>query len=185
MGKVRLRVSAMINGPQAQAERRASIWKAQGIQEGAWEAGAGGWPKPMDSRCRWGEDGVVMLTWGGGETRRALKWSMGSNWCRSRTWWFNAFTRRGREAEGRAVRSAAPKLDAKPAGRETQASFGCGTRGRSGAVSRFSARAVICSVLSREEGQERKAAPGKVPARPGPSVLCLQGRLNVTNARLM
>ncbi|MGV8641320.1 DUF1654 domain-containing protein [Pseudomonas aeruginosa] len=35
--KVRLRVSAMINSPRAQAERRASIWKAQGDPEEAWQ----------------------------------------------------------------------------------------------------------------------------------------------------
>ncbi|MFO2017716.1 DUF1654 domain-containing protein [Pseudomonas aeruginosa] len=52
--KVRLRVSAMISSPQAQAERRASIWKAQGDSEEAWQRCWRSWPKPMDSRCRWG-----------------------------------------------------------------------------------------------------------------------------------
>ena len=35
--KVRLRVSTMISSPRAQAERRASIWKAQGDSEEAWQ----------------------------------------------------------------------------------------------------------------------------------------------------
>lgn len=186
--KVRLRVSAMINSPRAQAERRASIWKAQGIRKRPGSRCWRSWPKPMDSRCRWGR-----MEWlrspGRRETRRALKWSMGLNWCRSRTWWFSAFTRRGRRLRSSPCAQLPPKLDAKPAGRGTQADSGCGVRRGRTALYRAQRpdSAVICSVLSREEGQggSKRLRRGRLRRGLVLSVLCLQGRLNVSNARLM
>lgn len=100
--KVRLRVSAMISSPRAQAERRASIWKAQGDSEEAWQ-------QVLEELAE--TDGLEMslgrMEWlrspGRRETRRALKWSMGLNWCRSRTWWFSLYMRRG--SSGRRARA--------------------------------------------------------------------------------
>ncbi|DBA08522.1 TPA: DUF1654 domain-containing protein [Pseudomonas aeruginosa] len=64
--KVRLRVSAMISSPQAQAERRASIWKAQGDSEEAWQQVLEELAETDGLEMSLGEDGVVALTWGGG-----------------------------------------------------------------------------------------------------------------------
>lgn len=131
MEKVRLRVSAMINSPRAQAERRASIWKAQGDPEEAWQ-------QVLEELAE--TDGLEMslgrMEWlrspGRRETRRALKWSMGLNWCRSRTWWFSAFTRRGRRLRSSPCAQLPPKLDAKPAGRGLRRTLdvGSGEEGR-------------------------------------------------------
>ncbi|OPE38886.1 hypothetical protein APB58_30030 [Pseudomonas aeruginosa] len=59
-------------------------------------------------------------------------------------------------------------MDAKPAGRETQASFGCGTR-EGAAQYRVQRRGGhLLGTESGGKGRNEKAAPGKVPARPGP-----------------
>ncbi|MBG7113824.1 DUF1654 domain-containing protein [Pseudomonas aeruginosa] len=65
--KVRLRVSAMISSPQAQAERRASIWKAQGDSEEAWLQVLEELAETDGLEMARGEDGVVALTWQAGE----------------------------------------------------------------------------------------------------------------------
>ncbi|HHW2561238.1 TPA: DUF1654 domain-containing protein [Pseudomonas aeruginosa] len=61
--KVRLRVSAMISSPRAQAERRASIWKAQGDPEEAWQQVLEELAETDGLEMSLGEDGVVTLTW--------------------------------------------------------------------------------------------------------------------------
>ncbi|EIU3398339.1 DUF1654 domain-containing protein [Pseudomonas aeruginosa] len=65
--KVRLRVSAMISSPQAQAERRASIWKAQGDSEEAWQQVLEELAETDGLEMSLGEDGVVALTWEAGD----------------------------------------------------------------------------------------------------------------------
>lgn len=65
--KVRLRVSAMISSPQAQAERGASIWKAQGDSEEAWQHVLGELAETDGLEMSLGEDGVVTLTWEAGD----------------------------------------------------------------------------------------------------------------------
>ncbi|HGJ8974992.1 TPA: DUF1654 domain-containing protein [Pseudomonas aeruginosa] len=61
--KVRLRVSAMISSPRAQAERRASIWKAQGDSEEAWQQVLEELAETEGLEMTWNEDGIVLLTW--------------------------------------------------------------------------------------------------------------------------
>lgn len=61
--KVRLRVSAMINSPRAQAERRASIWKAQGDSEEAWQQVLEELAETEGLEMTRNEDGTVLLTW--------------------------------------------------------------------------------------------------------------------------
>ncbi len=61
--KVRLRVSAMISSPRAQAERRASIWKAQGDSEEAWQQVLEELAETEGLEMTWNEDGTVLLTW--------------------------------------------------------------------------------------------------------------------------
>lgn len=65
--KVRLRVSAMISSPRAQAERRASIWKAQGDSEEAWQQVLEELAETDGLEMSLGEDGVVALTWEAGD----------------------------------------------------------------------------------------------------------------------
>ncbi|HBN9599893.1 DUF1654 domain-containing protein [Pseudomonas aeruginosa] len=65
--KVRLRVSAMISSPRAQAERRASIWKAQGDSEEAWQQVLEELAETDGLEMSLGEDGVVTLTWEAGD----------------------------------------------------------------------------------------------------------------------
>lgn len=65
--KVRLRVSTMISSPRAQAERRASIWKAQGDSEEAWQQVLEELAETDGLEMSLGEDGVVTLTWEAGE----------------------------------------------------------------------------------------------------------------------
>ncbi|EPB9377160.1 TPA: DUF1654 domain-containing protein [Pseudomonas aeruginosa] len=61
--KVRLRVSAMISSPRAQAERRASIWKAQGDSEEAWQQVLEELAETEGLEMTRNEDGTVLLTW--------------------------------------------------------------------------------------------------------------------------
>ncbi|MFW5112464.1 DUF1654 domain-containing protein [Pseudomonas aeruginosa] len=61
--KVRLRVSAMISSPRAQAERRASIWKAQGDSEEAWQQVLEELAETDGLEMSLGEDGTVLVTW--------------------------------------------------------------------------------------------------------------------------
>lgn len=65
--KVRLRVSAMISSPRAQAERRASIWKAQGDSEEAWQQALEELAETDGLEMSLGEDGVITLTWEAGD----------------------------------------------------------------------------------------------------------------------
>ena len=73
--KVRLRVSTMISSPRAQAERRASIWKAQGDSEEAWQQVLEELAETEGLEMTRNEDGTVLLMWlpseeegnGGGE----------------------------------------------------------------------------------------------------------------------
>ncbi|HCF2667243.1 TPA: DUF1654 domain-containing protein [Pseudomonas aeruginosa] len=65
--KVRLRVSAMISSPRAQAERRALIWKAQGDPEEAWQQVLGELAATDGLEMSLAEDGVVTLTWETGD----------------------------------------------------------------------------------------------------------------------
>ncbi|MCK1102245.1 DUF1654 domain-containing protein [Pseudomonas aeruginosa] len=65
--KVRLRVSAMISSHRAQAERRASIWKAQGDSEEAWQQVLEELAETDGLEMSLGEDGVVTLTWQAGD----------------------------------------------------------------------------------------------------------------------
>ncbi|MCO3293496.1 DUF1654 domain-containing protein [Pseudomonas aeruginosa] len=65
--KVRLRVSAMISSPRAHAERRASIWKAQGDSEEAWLQVLEELAETDGLEMSLGEDGVVTLTWEAGD----------------------------------------------------------------------------------------------------------------------
>ncbi|MBX5689271.1 DUF1654 domain-containing protein [Pseudomonas aeruginosa] len=65
--KVRLRVSAMINSPRAQAERRASIWKAQEDSEEAWQQVLEELAETDGLEMSLREDGVVTLTWEAGD----------------------------------------------------------------------------------------------------------------------
>lgn len=65
--KVRLRLSAMISSPRAQAERRASIWKAQGDSEEAWKQVLEELAETDGLEMSLGEDGVVTLTWEAGD----------------------------------------------------------------------------------------------------------------------
>ncbi|HBN7887171.1 TPA: DUF1654 domain-containing protein [Pseudomonas aeruginosa] len=65
--KVRLRVSAMISSPRAQAERRASIWKAQGDSEEAWQHVLEELAETDGLEMSLGEEGVVTLTWEAGD----------------------------------------------------------------------------------------------------------------------
>ncbi|EPW8658451.1 TPA: DUF1654 domain-containing protein [Pseudomonas aeruginosa] len=61
--KVRFRVSAMVGNPRAQAERRASIWKAQEDSEEAWQQVLEELAETGGLEMSVGEDGVVTLTW--------------------------------------------------------------------------------------------------------------------------
>ncbi|CDM51546.1 DUF1654 domain-containing protein [Pseudomonas aeruginosa] len=61
--KVRFRVSAMVGNPRAQAERRASIWKAQEDSEEAWQQVLEELAETDGLEMSVGEDGVVTLTW--------------------------------------------------------------------------------------------------------------------------
>ncbi|HBO1206037.1 TPA: DUF1654 domain-containing protein [Pseudomonas aeruginosa] len=61
--KVRLRVSAMISSPRAQAERRASIWKAQGDSEEAWQQVLEELAETEGLEMTRNEDRTVLLTW--------------------------------------------------------------------------------------------------------------------------
>ncbi|HBP1604419.1 DUF1654 domain-containing protein [Pseudomonas aeruginosa] len=61
--KVRLRVSAMISSPRAQAERRASIWKAQGDSEEAWQQVLEELAATEGLEMTRNEDGTVLLMW--------------------------------------------------------------------------------------------------------------------------
>ncbi|HCA5981786.1 DUF1654 domain-containing protein [Pseudomonas aeruginosa] len=61
--KVRLRVSAMISSPRAQVERRASIWKAQGDSEEAWQQVLEELAETEGLEMTRNEDGTVLLTW--------------------------------------------------------------------------------------------------------------------------
>ncbi|HFK1917760.1 TPA: DUF1654 domain-containing protein, partial [Pseudomonas aeruginosa] len=65
--KVRLRVSAMISSPRAQAERRALIWKAQGDPEEAWQQVLEELAETDGLKMSLGEDGVVTLAWEAGD----------------------------------------------------------------------------------------------------------------------
>lgn len=65
--KLRLRVSAMISSPRAQAERRASIWKAQGDSEEAWQQVMEELAETDGLEMSLGENGVVTLTWEAGD----------------------------------------------------------------------------------------------------------------------
>ncbi|HBO1689892.1 DUF1654 domain-containing protein [Pseudomonas aeruginosa] len=65
--KVRLRISAMISSPRAQAERRASIWKAQGDSEEAWQQVLEELAETDGLEMSLGEEGVVTLTWEAGD----------------------------------------------------------------------------------------------------------------------
>ncbi|HHM8950269.1 TPA: DUF1654 domain-containing protein [Pseudomonas aeruginosa] len=64
--KVRLRVSAMISSPRAQAERRASIWKSQGDSDEAWRQVLEELAETDGLEMSLREDGVVTLTWEAG-----------------------------------------------------------------------------------------------------------------------
>lgn len=61
--KVRLRVSTMISSPRAQAERRASIWKAQGDSEEAWQQVLEELAETEGLEMTRNEDGTVLLMW--------------------------------------------------------------------------------------------------------------------------
>lgn len=61
--KVRLRVSAMVGNLRAQAERRASIWKAQEDSEEAWQQVLEELAETDGLEMSVGGDGVVTLTW--------------------------------------------------------------------------------------------------------------------------
>ncbi|HCF5629204.1 TPA: DUF1654 domain-containing protein [Pseudomonas aeruginosa] len=65
--KVRLRVSAMISSPRAQAERRASIWKTQGDSDEAWRQVLEELAETDGLEMSLAEDGVVTLTWEAGD----------------------------------------------------------------------------------------------------------------------
>lgn len=69
--KVRLRVSTMINSPRAQAERRASIWKAQGDSEEAWQQVLEELAETEGLEMTRNEDGTVLLTWQSSEEEGA------------------------------------------------------------------------------------------------------------------
>ncbi|HBO3290746.1 TPA: DUF1654 domain-containing protein [Pseudomonas aeruginosa] len=69
--KVRLRVSAMISSPRAQAERRASIWKAQGDSEEAWQQVLEELAETEGLEMTRNEDGTVLLTWQSSEEEGA------------------------------------------------------------------------------------------------------------------
>ncbi|HEJ1186523.1 DUF1654 domain-containing protein [Pseudomonas aeruginosa] len=69
--KVRLRVSTMINSPRAQAERRASIWKAQADSEEAWQQVLEELAETEGLEMTRNEDGTVLLTWQSSEEEGA------------------------------------------------------------------------------------------------------------------
>ena len=61
--RLRLRVSAMINSPKAQADRRATIWKLDSDTELAWRQVLEELAETEGVEMMRNEDGTVLLTW--------------------------------------------------------------------------------------------------------------------------
>lgn len=61
--RLRLRVSAMINSPKAQADRRATIWKLDSDTDLAWRQVLEELAETEGLEMTRNEDGTVLLTW--------------------------------------------------------------------------------------------------------------------------